>query len=156
MEIPNDRGDESFADDLNMWPGIVSGRVALLLRSTEIQPAAAPICPPSTRSGGVSSALCVMVLPPRMPLMSSMHAVHPIQLSSCGLVGGPLCTLCLPPPRLGSCRGILVSAPPLRHGIGVLIHPMHPIRLRLLPFPDRKSTRLNSSHSGESRMPSSA
>ncbi len=45
MEIPNDWGDESFADDLNMWPGIVSGRVALLLRSTEIQPAAAPICP---------------------------------------------------------------------------------------------------------------
>ena len=26
-------------------PGIVSGRVALLLRSIEIQPAAAPICP---------------------------------------------------------------------------------------------------------------
>ena len=26
----------------------------------------------------------------------------------------------------------------------------------LKPFPDRKSTRLNSSHSGESRMPSSA
>lgn len=45
MEIPDDRGDESFADDLNMWPGIVSGRVALLLRSAEIQPAAAPICP---------------------------------------------------------------------------------------------------------------
>ena len=45
MEIPDDWGDESFADDLNMWPGIVSGRVALLLRSTEIQPAAAPICP---------------------------------------------------------------------------------------------------------------
>lgn len=45
MAIPDDRGDESFADDLNMWPGIVSGRVALLLRSTEIQPAAAPICP---------------------------------------------------------------------------------------------------------------
>ena len=45
MEIPNDWGDESFAYDLNMWPGIVSGRVALLLRSTEIQPVAAPICP---------------------------------------------------------------------------------------------------------------
>lgn len=45
MAIPDDRGDESFADDLNMWPGIVSGRVALSLRSTEIQPAAAPICP---------------------------------------------------------------------------------------------------------------
>ena len=38
MAIPDDRGDESFADDLNMWPGIVSGRVALLLRSSEIKP----------------------------------------------------------------------------------------------------------------------
>ena len=36
--IPDDRGDESFADDLNMGRGIVSGRVALLLRSTEIRP----------------------------------------------------------------------------------------------------------------------
>ncbi len=36
--IPRDRGDESFADDLNMGRGIVSGRVALLLRSTEIRP----------------------------------------------------------------------------------------------------------------------
>src|ERR1700680_1545022 len=36
--IPDDRGDESFADDLNMGRGIVSGRVALLLRSTEIPP----------------------------------------------------------------------------------------------------------------------
>lgn len=52
MEIPDDRGDESFADDLNMWPGIVSGRVALLLRSTEIQPAAAPICPLISLRGG--------------------------------------------------------------------------------------------------------
>ena len=54
MEIPHDRGDESFADDLNMWPGIVSGRVALLLRSTEIQPAAALICPPILYSVGFS------------------------------------------------------------------------------------------------------
>ena len=36
--ISDDRGDESFADDLNMGRGIVSGRVALLLRSTEIRP----------------------------------------------------------------------------------------------------------------------
>ena len=36
--ISDDRGDESFADDLNMGRGIVSGRVALLLRSTEIPP----------------------------------------------------------------------------------------------------------------------
>src|SRR5579875_742596 len=38
ITIPDDRGDESFADDLNMGRGIVSGRVALLLRSTEIRP----------------------------------------------------------------------------------------------------------------------
>jgi hypothetical protein len=38
ITIPDDRGDESFADDLNMGRGIVSGRVALLLRSTEIPP----------------------------------------------------------------------------------------------------------------------
>ena len=78
MEIPNDRGDESFADDLNMWPGIVSGRVALLLRSTEIQPAAAPICPPSTRLGGVFSTSALVC---RGPL-----STYPVQLSSCGLV----------------------------------------------------------------------
>ena len=34
---------ESFADDLNARRGIVSGRVALLPRSTEIQPAVATI-----------------------------------------------------------------------------------------------------------------
>lgn len=38
IAISHDRGDESFADDLNMGRGIVSGRVALLLRSTEIRP----------------------------------------------------------------------------------------------------------------------
>ena len=38
ITISHDRGDESFADDLNMGRGIVSGRVALLLRSTEIPP----------------------------------------------------------------------------------------------------------------------
>ena len=38
---------ESFADDLNTRRGIVSGRVALLPRSTEIQPRVAPIRPSS-------------------------------------------------------------------------------------------------------------
>ena len=38
ITISDDRGDESFADDLNKGRGIVSGRVALLLRSTEIRP----------------------------------------------------------------------------------------------------------------------
>ena len=37
-EIPVERRVESFADDLNTRLGIVSGRVALLPRSTEIQP----------------------------------------------------------------------------------------------------------------------
>ncbi len=45
IAIPDDRGDESFADDLNMGRGIVSGRVALLLRSTEIRPPVPMICP---------------------------------------------------------------------------------------------------------------
>ena len=36
---------ESFADDLNTRRGIVSGRVALLPRSAEIQPFVAPIRP---------------------------------------------------------------------------------------------------------------
>ncbi|KAK8700644.1 hypothetical protein V6N13_019034 [Hibiscus sabdariffa] len=36
---------ESFADDLNTRRGIVSGRVALLPRSTEIQPFVASIRP---------------------------------------------------------------------------------------------------------------
>ena len=43
--IPTERRVESFADDLNTRRGIVSGRVALLPRSTEIQPFVAPIRP---------------------------------------------------------------------------------------------------------------
>lgn len=35
--IPNDVRAESFGDDLNMERGIISGRVALLLQSIEIQ-----------------------------------------------------------------------------------------------------------------------
>lgn len=66
MAIPDDRGDESFADDLNMWPGIVSGRVALLLRSTEIQPAAAPICPLSHSVVGFDVPPCLLP-PPFLP-----------------------------------------------------------------------------------------
>ena len=46
IAIPNAREDESFADDLNMRRGIVSSRVALLLRSTEIQPAVSKIRAP--------------------------------------------------------------------------------------------------------------
>src|SRR4051812_44508571 len=44
--LPNGRWAESFADDLNTRRGIVSGRVALLPRSTEIQPLVAKIHPP--------------------------------------------------------------------------------------------------------------
>ena len=43
IAIPNAREDESFADDLNMKRGIVRSRVALLLRSLEIQPAVSKI-----------------------------------------------------------------------------------------------------------------
>lgn len=43
--IPTERRVESFADDLNTRRGIVSGRVALLPRSTEIQPCVASIRP---------------------------------------------------------------------------------------------------------------
>jgi hypothetical protein len=43
--LPNGRWAESFADDLNTRRGIVSGRVALLPRSTEIQPHVAQIRP---------------------------------------------------------------------------------------------------------------
>jgi hypothetical protein len=41
--ISSGRREESFADDLNKRRGIVSGRVALLPRSTEIQPSVASI-----------------------------------------------------------------------------------------------------------------
>lgn len=43
--LPHGRRAESFADDLNTRRGIVSGRVALLPRSTEIQPHVARIRP---------------------------------------------------------------------------------------------------------------
>ena len=38
------RGDKSFAYDLIDWPGHVSSRVALLLRSAECKPVAGMIC----------------------------------------------------------------------------------------------------------------
>ena len=38
------RGDKSFAYDLIDWPGHVSSRVALLLRSAECKPVAGLIC----------------------------------------------------------------------------------------------------------------
>jgi hypothetical protein len=43
--LPHGRRAESFADDLNTQRAIVSGRVALLPRSTEIQPRVARIRP---------------------------------------------------------------------------------------------------------------
>ena len=46
--LPHGRRAESFADDLNTRRGIVSGRVALLPRSTEIQPHVARIRPSPT------------------------------------------------------------------------------------------------------------
>ena len=46
--ISRERLAESFADDLNTRRGIVSGRVALLPRSVEIQPLVASIRPSSS------------------------------------------------------------------------------------------------------------
>ena len=43
--LPHGRQAESFADDINMQRGIVSGRVALLPQSTQIQPRIARIRP---------------------------------------------------------------------------------------------------------------
>ena len=43
ITILHGRRDESFADDLNKKRGIVRCRVALLLRSLEIQPAVSKI-----------------------------------------------------------------------------------------------------------------
>ena len=48
--IPIERRVKSFADDFNTRWGIVSGRVALLPRSTKIHPCVALICPPSPPS----------------------------------------------------------------------------------------------------------
>jgi hypothetical protein len=44
------RGDKSFAYDLLVRPGRVSGRVALLLRSAERKPVAGKICGESLSS----------------------------------------------------------------------------------------------------------
>ena len=46
IAISNIGRDESLADDLNVERGIVSSRVALLLRSTEIQPGVSKIRAP--------------------------------------------------------------------------------------------------------------
>ncbi len=59
IAIPNAQEDESFADDLNKKRGIVSSRVALLLRSTEIQPAVSKIRAPRAP-------------PPPLPLPTSL------------------------------------------------------------------------------------
>jgi hypothetical protein len=63
ITIPDDRGDESFADDLNMGRGIVSGRVALLLRSTEIRPhRPKDLLPPSPPENPGSPTLYLPIL----------------------------------------------------------------------------------------------
>lgn len=70
IEIPYGRGDESFADDLNMGRGIVSGRVALLLRSAEIPPPVPMICP------ATAAAMRAAFAPPpggRTPFRSVAH-----------------------------------------------------------------------------------
>lgn len=61
--LPNGRRAESFADDLNTRRGIVSGRVALLPRSTEIQPRVARIRP-SPHAPSPPRPAQVLPLPP--------------------------------------------------------------------------------------------
>ncbi|KAF7800677.1 hypothetical protein G2W53_044838 [Senna tora] len=62
-EIPIERRVESFADDLNTRRGIVSGRVALLPRSTEIQPSSLRFVPPLCLSKKHSSPKICLCLP---------------------------------------------------------------------------------------------
>jgi hypothetical protein len=68
--IPTERRVESFADDLNTRRGIVSGRVALLPRSTEIQPFVASIRPSQTLQHLFQSSL---VLFPRLSMYQLPH-----------------------------------------------------------------------------------
>ena len=69
IAIPNAREDESFADDLNKKRGIVNSRVALLLRSIEIQPAVSKIraliahLPPSSPKTSISKFSLVGSVP---------------------------------------------------------------------------------------------
>lgn len=68
--LPNGRWAESFADDLNTRRGIVSGRVALLPRSTEIQPHVARIRPSPQlfyRTGRFELTLCRACYASKMP-----------------------------------------------------------------------------------------
>src|ERR1700684_2849549 len=78
ITISDDRGDESFADDLNMGRGIVSGRVALLLRSTEIRPhrpndLLPPFPPPHTRVPPLPPSLRHLVILHLAKLFSHPH-----------------------------------------------------------------------------------
>ena len=50
----------------------------------------------------------------------------------------------------------VAAMPDVHWGIGATVGSVIPTRGAIIPAADRKSTRLNSSHSGESRMPSSA
>lgn len=59
MQI-NIKRDKSFADDLIKGRGIVSGRVALLLRSAEIKPLFYRFVPPGTTVASVYVVPCVL------------------------------------------------------------------------------------------------
>ena len=65
--IPIEWRVKSFADDLNTRRGIVSGRVALLPRSTKIHPCVALIRPPS---------------PPSPPPQNLLKTFYPIPFGS--------------------------------------------------------------------------
>src|SRR6478672_13248139 len=82
ITISDDRGDESFADDLNMGRGIVSGRVALLLRSTEIRPHRPnDLLPPSnSQTPGCYPPYCTWCFhtwPKKIPFLEPHSGVPP-------------------------------------------------------------------------------
>lgn len=73
-QIPIERRVESFADDLNTRRGIVSGRVALLPRSTEIQPSSLRFVPPfcPSLSARLATSYCPLGL--RFPESANNYA----------------------------------------------------------------------------------
>jgi hypothetical protein len=109
ITIPHDRGDESFADDLNMGRGIVSGRVALLLRSTEIPPHRPNdlLPPPPNRLSGI--------FPQINPLINYLHLAK-FYISGTSLQGA---APTIAPQGLGTGRSpFCLAGVPTRAGTG--------------------------------------
>ena len=103
--IPTGRRVESFADDLNTRRGIVSGRVALLPRSTEIQPCVASVRPSPLSSPNPSFKISSKLFAP-----FRLEANPPMPARSHVPMGGFCLALrCMPWPWLramGGCLGL--------------------------------------------------